>query len=423
MRWGRGLLLAGLLLGGSLPRAGAADPSEPLTLDEALQEARRANAALPVARFESEEADAAVLEARGRRLPSLAFDGDVHGGTPRRYASYDARAQLVAQVPVFDGGRLRAGVTGSVAAADAARAGYRRAELDLDRDVRTSFAECLEAEHEIAFRQAGQRRLETYLSIIGARRASGQGLASDRSKTMVRLGEGEAAIADAERRFDEARLELNDLMGRPLDGPLELVPPAPPAAPPAPLAGEPWMFAPEVVEADAGAAAAGAELEKVQADRWPTVSLLANAGAQPVLGSSDIALLNNGEGWGAEFLVLFNLPLWDAGVYRSRVAQADLAQRAAKQNVTATQRGVRLEWQRAEARLRNLLHEVEVRVRTIDTARDSYLLAESLYRGGAGTALDVLEAYDAWTNSNQAHADAELRYRLAEADFLRWGAQ
>jgi len=178
-----------------------------------------------------------------------------------------------------------------------------------------------------------------------------------------------------------------------------------------------------VIEADAGAAEAGAELEKVRADRWPTVSLLANAGGQPVLGNSDVALLNNGEGWGAEFVLLFNLPLWDAGVYRSRVAQADLAQRAAKQNVTATQRGVRLEWQRAAARLRNLLHEVEVRLHTIETARDSYLQAESLYRGGAGTALDVLEAYDAWTNSNQAHADAELRYRLAEADLLRWGTQ
>jgi len=418
VRWGRILLLVGLLA----PRLGAADPAEPLTLEQALQEARRANAALPVARFQAEQADAAVREAQGLRLPSLAFDGDVHGGTPRRYASFDARTQLVAQVPVFDR-RLGANVNQSLAAADAARAGFRRAELDIDRDVRGRFAECLEAEREIAFRQAGQRRLETYLSIIGARRASGQGLASDRSKTQVRLGEGEAAIADAERRFDEARLELNDLMGRPLDGPLALVPPAPPSALPAPLAAEPWLLTPEVIEADAGAAEAGAELEKVRADRWPTVSLLANAGGQPVLGNSDVALLNNGEGWGAEFVLLFNLPLWDAGVYRSRVAQADLAQRAAKQNVTATQRGVRLEWQRAAARLRNLLHEVEVRLHTIETARDSYLQAESLYRGGAGTALDVLEAYDAWTNSNQAHADAELRYRLAEADLLRWGTQ
>ncbi|HXZ86826.1 MAG TPA: TolC family protein, partial [Myxococcota bacterium] len=338
------------------------------------------------------------------------------------YASYDARAQLVAQVPVYDG-RLHAGVTQSMAAADVARAGYRRAELDLDRDVRTAFAECLEAEREIGFRRAGQKRLETYLSIIGARRASGQGLASDRSKTMVRLGEGEAAIADAERRLDEAKLELNNLMGRPLDARLELEAPPPPAALPSASGAEPWLSAPEVIEADASAAAAGAELEKVQADRWPTVSLLANAGAQPVLGSSDIALLNNGEGWGAEFLVLFNLPLWDAGVYRSRIAQADLARKAARQNVTATQRGVRLEWQRAAARLRNLLHEVQVRLQTIDTARDSYLQAESLYRGGAGSALEVLEAYDAWTSSNQAHADAELRYRLAEADLLRWGAQ
>jgi len=414
------VLFVFLTLGGVDASASAETPQ--LSLDEALQEARRANAALPVARFEADGADAAAREAEGRRYPSLAFDGDMHGGTPNRYASWDARAQLVAEAPLFDGGRLRAGATRGLAEAAAARAGYRRAERDLDHEVRARFAECLEAEREIAFRQAGLARLDTYLSLINARRASGQGLASDRSKTLVRLGEGEAAVADAVRRLDEAKLELNDLMGRPLDAPLELAATPLPTAQSAQSAAEPWRSAPELDLADASVQAAGAELEMVRADRWPTVSLVADAGGQPVIGNSREALLNNGVGWGAEFVLLFNLPLWDAGVYRSRVAEADLAEKAARQRAVATLHGVTLEWRRAEARLRNLLHEVEVRANTIDTARDSYLQAESLYRGGVGTALEVLEAYDAWTSSNQTHADAELRYRLAEADLLRWGS-
>jgi outer membrane protein len=413
--------LAAMLCALSLLGVGRARADEPrLTLEQALAEARRANAVLPVVRLDADGADAAIREARGRRYPALAFDGDLHMGTPSHYASGDARAQLVAEVPVFDGGRLRAGVDRSLAAANAAHAGVHQAERDLDRDVRARFAECLEAEAEVAFREAGLARLDTYLSIIGARHASGQGLASDRAKTLVRLGEGRAAIADAERRVFEAKLELNDLLGRVPDAPLALEPPSTPIAAPLAPALEPWGEAPELAAAAASVAEAGAARDEVHADRWPTVSLLANAGAQPLVGHSDEALLNNGQGWGAEFVLLFHLPLWDAGVYRSRVAQADLAEKAAKQRVVATQRGVRLAWQRAAAQLGALLREVAIRAGTIDSARDAYLQSESLYRGGVGTALDVLESYDAWTSASQAHAEAELRYRLAEADLLRW---
>ncbi|MFI5316336.1 MAG: TolC family protein [Myxococcota bacterium] len=415
-----GLLLSLLTLAGVGTRASADELR--VTLDEALAEARRANAVLPVARLDAEGAEAAVGEAQGRRLPSLAFDGDVHTGAPQKYASSDARAQLVASMPLFDGGRLRAGVTSSLAAAAAARARSHQAERDVDLQVRARFAEFLAAEREIAFRSAGLERLRTYLSIIDARRASGQGIASDRSKTLVRLGEGEADIADAQRRLDDAKLQLNDLMGRPPDAPLELEPPPPPTAPPSVTPDEPWLSAPEVTQADASAQAASAAVTIVRADRWPTVSVLANGGAQPVIGNSREALLNNGEGWGGEFLLQFNLPLWDAGVYSSRLAQANLEEKAARQQVTATQRAARLEWQLAAARLRNLEREVAARTLAIDTARDSYLQAESLYRGGVGTALDVLEAYDAWTNANRAHADAELRYRVSEAELIRWGS-
>ena len=401
--------------------AAPAAAGTPLSQDEALAEARRANARLPVARLEAEGAAAGVHEAEGRLLPSLAFDGDLHAGTPKRYASNDARAQLVAELPIYDGGRLRAGVASSAAAADAARAGYHQAEKDLDLEVRSLFATCLEAEQEIAFRRAGIERLRTYRSVIEAQRAGGQGVASDLLKTRVRLGEGDAGIAAAQRRLDEAKLELNELLGRDPDSNLELEPLPAPEAPVDTAESEPWRTAPEIAQAEAATRAAAASVTAVRADRLPQVSLMADVGGQPVWGNSQLALLNNGVGWGGELVLAVNLPLWDAGVFRSRVVQAELAEKAAGQRLAVAQRRARLEWQRARAGLRGLYLEVDARARTIETARDSYLQAESLYRGGAGSALEVLDAYDAWSSGSQAHAETVLQYRLAQAELLRWG--
>jgi len=401
--------------------AAPAPAGTPLSLAEALAEARRANATLPVARLDAEGAAAAVHEAEGRLLPSLAFDGDLHAGNPKRYASNDARAQLVAELPIYDGGRLRAGVASSAAAADAARAGYHQAEKELDLAVRSLFATCLEAEQEIAFRRAGSERLRSYRSAIEAQRAGGQGVAADLLKTRVRLDEAEAGSADAQRRLDEAKLELNEFLGREPDGPLELAPLPPPDLPADDLADEPWRAAPEIAQAEAATLAAAAGVIAMRADRLPQLSLRADAGAQPVWGSSKLALLNNGEGWGGELVLSVNLPLWDAGVYRSRVAQAELAEKAASQRLTVAQRRARLEWQRALVGQRGLYLEVDARARSVETARDSYLQAESLYRGGAGSALEVLDAYDAWSSGSQAHAQAVLRYRIAEAELVRRG--
>jgi outer membrane protein TolC len=108
-------------------------------------------------------------------------------------------------------------------------------------------------------------------------------------------------------------------------------------------------------------------------------------------------------------------------VYRSRVVQAELAEKAATQRLSVAQRRVRLEWKRARAGLRALYLEVDARAHTIEIARDSYLQAESLYRGGVGSALEVLDAYDAWSAGSQAHAETVLRYRLAQAELLRLG--
>ncbi|MGE5742984.1 MAG: TolC family protein [Gemmatimonadota bacterium] len=393
---------------------------ERLNLEDALREAHAANAQLPLAAFETRIASAALREARGALGPRFSLDGDLHGGRPAEYAANDGRLQLLAEQPIYDGGALRAGVAMQRALAGAGQARYRQAEKDLDFDVRVGFAELLELDSVIAVRKAGIARLQSYRAAIEARRAAGEGVTGDLLRTQVQLGQAEADLADATRQRDLARLSLNDLLGRDPSAPLTLAEEAAPSAPPADTLAETWSGAPEVRQAAAQVAVARSGIWLAAAERRPQLDLVVNAGTQPAFETSGGAF-NNGQGSGVEFLLFFSWPLLDAGGYHARRDQAQLRLAEAQAGENAVRRQVRLAWAGARAELAARFAEVETRRRTAATALDSYLSSESLYRGGAATALEVLDAYGIWIAASEAAAGAVLSYRVAEAQLERWG--
>jgi outer membrane protein TolC len=393
---------------------------EPLTLDAALREADSANALLPVARSEVAAAGERVRAAEGRLWPSLSVDGDLHDGTPAEYAAGDGRLQLVADQVIYDGGALRAGVRTLRAQARSAHARYRIAQKDLELAVRSRFSELLMIQDELAIRREGIARLETYLTGIQARQAAGQGVAGDVLRTRVRLGTEQANVTDAERRLADVRLELNDLLGRDPAAPLALTPLPPPRPPQTDSIG-PWADVPDVHQAVADHDAAVAAEGIARAGRRPALTLSANAGAEPLLGgTSGGAVLNTGSGLGLEVTLSLSWPVWDRGVYRARLAEARINTEQAGQIETAVRRQSRLAWQRATEDLRHAYAEVDTRAHAVPVARDSYLEAQSLYRGGGASALEVLDAYTAWIDASDAYAGAVLTYRLAEAQVRRW---
>lgn len=401
--------------------AAAVPVAQPVTLDEALREARRFNAQLPVAQRSVDIVRAQVREAQGRFFPRLLADGDVHLGTPQTYATNDARLQLVGVGTLVGGGR-RASLAATRASLVAATFGYRVAERDIELAVRLRASEYEQARLEIAYREAGVVLLDRYLLQVQSLQAAGRGVLSDVLQTQVRLGTERADVVAAQTRMDAARMQLNELMGRVPDAPLVLAPLGSPGPPPS-WAGSGWLDAPDVAQAQATTAAARAAVGITRAERRPQLTLNANAGTQPLLGPSAAgAGLNAGRGTGAEVTLGFVLPMWDAGVYRARLQQAQLIARQAGESAVVVMRQSRLAWQQAAAELARLYGEVQTRARTIPTARDAYLIAESAYRGGTGLSVDVLNAYALWVVANQAYTDAVLRYRRAEAQFIRWGA-
>ncbi len=394
---------------------------QPLTLDEALREAHRANAQLPVAALGVAISQSLVREATASRWPRLSLESGLSTGAPLAYTTSQGQLQIVAGDTLLSGGLRRANLNAARFRLRAAGAGLRMAEKDVDLAVRLRFSEFLRGEQEIVFRQQGIERLNAYLAQIEARKAGGQPVGGDLLTTQVRLGSEEAALAEAERVLDETRFQLNDLLGRQATAPLELAA-LPLPSPPTLAPDTAWVVAPEVGQAAANRAAAHAGIAATQSERRPQLSVSANVGVLPVLSDSNPGTgLNSGSGFGGAVVFSLSWPLLDGGVYRARLRRAQLLAEQARDSELVVRRQLRLAFTVASAQHVRFYQQVQSWARNLLISRDAYLQTESLYAGGAATALEVLDAYAAWINANGAYGDAVLRYQQAEANELRWG--
>lgn len=427
--------LAVPVLTGSL--LGASPPPDPVTLEQALSEAHASNAKLPIPAFDVAIAREKLKEARAERWLKVAVEGAFIYAPPSGYDPVvtnagESRLQAVGRQPLYDGGARRAAVARAEAGVDAASGRYRIEEKDLDLEVTSRFAESLAAREEASERRSSISRLESYRTSLQSRQASGQAVAADLIKTAVRIASEEANILEAERRADEARITLAALMGRVPGDPLDLAPlPEPDVGAPAGPAD--WESAPEVAAAAADARAADAALASARAERRPHLDLSADIGFwgsdTSRLVPADLKAMDPGATFadrirrdaGYSFSLTFSWPVYDLGAARARVAQADLELRQAKQRVEAARSDVRANGERARAALKTLAREIELLRNAAPAARDAYLDAESRYRGGAGTALEVLDAYSASVDAAVRLSDAVSRYRIARALAIRWG--
>jgi outer membrane protein TolC len=415
-----------LAVGHALGAAPAASGQAPLSLEDALREARAANARLPLSSLDISISREKLGQAQAERWLRVALEGDflyapASGYDPVLTNLGEARGQVVARQPLYAGGALKAGVVRADAEVAAAGARYRVAVRDLELEVRSRYYELLAARTEAAARREGIERLTTYRTSLQSRQASGQGVAADVLKTQVRLALEEASIADAEQRADDARLALNQALGREPAGALELASLPPPEVP-TPGEAAPWERAPEIEAAEAEARSAEAQLTIARAERLPHVSLNADTG----FWVSDTTHLNGDfwdRFWGAKGYSLsltVAWPLWDRGGLRAKIAEADLGVRSAQTKLEAERRDARLAWSQARAAQAHLFRQIEILSQATPDARDSYLQIESRYRGGAASALEVLDAYAAAVDAQVRLNEVIARYRIAQAVSLRW---
>jgi outer membrane protein TolC len=270
--------------------------------------------------------------------------------------------------------------------------------------------------------------------LLESRQQAGQALSADLARTAVQEASARADVIDSEARRDAAAMGLNNLMGRPPGNPFEPVPlPEPPPPPTVPAAEAPTT--PDIEAARFEREAAAAALDVARAEPRPHLDLHADAG---LWGSDtshavppDFAALHPDATFadrlrrdlGYSVSVFVTWPLTDFGGIHARIAQARLALEQAGQAEKATTMEKDLEAAQAHRAMEHAYRQFQDLGRAMPQAHDAVLEAESRYWGGAGTTLEVLDAFTAATDLAVRRVQAELTYRLAEALALRWEGQ
>jgi len=119
---------------------------------------------------------------------------------------------------------------------------------------------------------------------------------------------------------------------------------------------------------------------------------------------------------GSAATATLQLPVWTWGANRSKVKQANLRQQQAQVELTATQRELL-------AKLRNLYSEADTSRSLLDSlTRSADLAAQSLhlttlrYQAGEASVLEVVDSQNTLTQARNALNDGQARYRVALAN-------
>jgi outer membrane protein TolC len=118
---------------------------------------------------------------------------------------------------------------------------------------------------------------------------------------------------------------------------------------------------------------------------------------------------------GSSAVATLSIPIWNWGATQSRVRQAELRRAQAKRELSLAQRRLLAEMQSRYAEAEASLNELDGLRRSVELAAESLRLAVLRYQNSEGTILEVSDAQTVNAQSNAAYQDGAVRYQVALA--------
>jgi outer membrane protein TolC len=430
------LILSCILASGAFAQSGPV-----LTLDSAIAIGRENSRSLRIAAARADGARAKAGEAATALLPSVRMvgsysrisDGDFKLSTPATPAgmsvapvvvdNYAFRVQL--QQPIFTGFRLKSLADAAELLAKAGEREMQMSDADLVFAVSSAYWSLHQALTTERFVGDNVRRLEAYRG--DTERLLGAGLATrnDLLKIEVQLANARVAAIDAENDATLARMNLNNVLGRPLETPVF------PGSAPSDLPGQDsvqilaergedarlteyaWSGRPDLIAAADQVEAARAGASAARGSYWPQLDLTAgynynrpNSRYQPVtpefLGSWDIG-------------VNLQFDVWNWG---RTGHQAEAAEATVRQNELAAWQlrdNVALDVRRAALTLRRSREKRAVATLGVEQARENRRMTGDRYSSGLATSSELLDAEVALVQAETSMAAADVDFAIARA--------
>ena len=119
---------------------------------------------------------------------------------------------------------------------------------------------------------------------------------------------------------------------------------------------------------------------------------------------------------GSSYLAQLTLPVWNWGATQSKVRQAELKRKLAKSQLSFAQRNLLAEMRSLHSEAETALNELAGLQRSSELAAESLRLITLRYQNGESTVLEVVDAQTTYATANNAYHDGAVRYRIALAN-------
>jgi outer membrane protein TolC len=395
-----------------------------LTLKDALRRARdysqqfiQAGTAAALAREDRVQAKAAFFPSAG------AFDQYIYtqgNGTPSGvFVANDGvhvyNEQATVHAEVFSLSRW-ADYQRAVAAEAAAGARRDIAARGLVATVVQNYYALVTAQRHEVNAVSSLHEARQFLDITQKQEQGGEVARADVVKAELQYQQRQRDLTDARTNTQKARIALGVMLFPNLTQSFDITDDLRPDLPLPPLEEVRSLAlsnSPEVREAEAGLRQSEAGIRSARSAYYPTLMLDYFFG----LDANVLAFRGpeNRQNLGSAIQGTVNIPIWNWGLTRSKVRQAEASRKQAEFDLTFAHRMLEtnlrtfyLEAQSAQAQL-DSLH------RSADLAEESLRLTVLRYEAGEATALEVVDAQITLAQARNASADGLARFRVALA--------
>ncbi len=409
-----------------VPVARGGDPV--LALEDAVALALADNHRLAAADADVDVDDARRAEARGARLPNVAFEENVSHSTdpvlvfgsklrqeaftqqdfaldalnrPDALSNFNTR--VVVEQPLWLGGRIRRGVRAADESLQASLSQRERTRQEVVYGVIDAYTAAVVADAQL--RVAGEA-LETARAntrLVADLREGGLVVESDLLQARVRETEVEEMVARAESARAVSRAALNLEMGRGLDEPLNL-----PGALERPelsdadlerLLLEARESRPDLLAARARVRAAEQAIRMARSGGLPWIGL---SGSYEANAENGIG----GDGTNWSLFAGLRWTAFDGRQTRSRVERANAEARKARRLGILLEQSAEVEIYRSFHELRAARKRLEQAARSIGLAEESLRIVRDRYGEGLTTLVELLDAETALTRARTRELSA-----------------
>lgn len=427
--WAPMLRAQGTKVSGSPADTNAAAPIT-LTLQDALTRARANEPQYRAALTQYGVARQQTVQARAGLLPNVNYEAQFlytegNGTSTSRFIAANGVHEYVSEANVHQGLSLQSLADYRLARAQEAlaKANSEIATRGLVVTVTQAYYGAVIAQRKYATAQRAADEANHFMDISQKLEKGGEVAHSDSIKAQIQAQQQQRALQDAQLAMDRSRLDLAVLIfpnfnqGFTTVDDLDNVESVPSFAEAEGLAGK---ENPQLRAALASMNAANQQVAAAWNGFLPSLGLDyfygIDANQFAANGRFDPSLGQNPRNLGYAATATLQLPIWNWGAGHAKLKSAHLEQQQARVELSFAQR-------KMVADLKSFYEEAQTARTELDSLRQSAdLAAESLrlttlrYQAGEATALEVVDAQNTLTTSQNAFADGQLRFRLAMAN-------